>query len=382
MIYQEKLGVYRVGDFKFYSKLEAIEMQSKTGIHPHWDFNEAVFSTYDWTQEPAERLTDLYRRRAEQLREKYDYIVLFYSGGSDSQTVLESFVDNDIHINEIVSWSNYEATKDKNHFFNAETYCVAIPEIERFKKKHPGLQHRILDLSQLTVNSFLETDAKFDWIYNQNSYFTPGTTAKNDLPLKIPEWHNILLSGKRLCLLWGMDKPRIYHEDERFCVKFLDIVDNGPSVRSIAGLNPWHDELFFWTPDLPQIVIKQAHVIKNYLNQNFDKSPFISHEVSKLAYKIHQGQKYWLNNHGVHRLIYPNWNIDTFSVGKSSSVIFTRRDDWFRNMQHDRSRNIWKMGIEKLWNSLPDYWKNDPLDISKGFKLCVSKSYFLDKDII
>ena len=45
MTYQDKLGVYRVGDFKFYSKLEAIEMHAKTGIHPHWDFNEAVFSS-------------------------------------------------------------------------------------------------------------------------------------------------------------------------------------------------------------------------------------------------------------------------------------------------------------------------------------------------
>ena len=76
MTYQDKLGVYRVGDLKFYSKLEAIEMHTKTGIHPHWDFNEAVFSSYDWTVEPKEDLLELYKQRAEQLRNQYDYIIL------------------------------------------------------------------------------------------------------------------------------------------------------------------------------------------------------------------------------------------------------------------------------------------------------------------
>jgi hypothetical protein len=84
MTYQDKLGVYRVGDLKFYSKLQAIEMSTKTGIHLHWDFNEAVFDSYDWTVEPKDSLVELYRQRAQQLRNKYDYIILAYSGGADS----------------------------------------------------------------------------------------------------------------------------------------------------------------------------------------------------------------------------------------------------------------------------------------------------------
>jgi hypothetical protein len=56
MTYPDKFGVYRVGNLKFYSKLEAIEMHAKTGTHPHWDFNETVFDSYDWTQEPEESL--------------------------------------------------------------------------------------------------------------------------------------------------------------------------------------------------------------------------------------------------------------------------------------------------------------------------------------
>ena len=53
---KDQFGVYRVGDLSFYSKIEAIEMHTRTGIHPHWDFNESVFSLYDWTKEPSESL--------------------------------------------------------------------------------------------------------------------------------------------------------------------------------------------------------------------------------------------------------------------------------------------------------------------------------------
>ena len=37
---KDKFGYYLVGDFKTYSKVEAIELHKLTGIHPHWNFNE------------------------------------------------------------------------------------------------------------------------------------------------------------------------------------------------------------------------------------------------------------------------------------------------------------------------------------------------------
>ena len=126
MTYQDKLGVYRVGDLAFYSKIEAIEMHAKTGIHPHWDFNEAVFSSYNFTVEPTDSLQELYRQRAQQLRDHYDYIILMYSGGADSTNVLNSFIKNDILIDEVASYVNFEATGTKENFLNAEVFRVSI----------------------------------------------------------------------------------------------------------------------------------------------------------------------------------------------------------------------------------------------------------------
>ena len=105
--------------------------------------------------------------------------------------------------------------------------------------------------------------------------------------------------------------------------------------------------------------------------------PFVSLTKSDLAYKEINGKKYWLNNHGVHSIIYPNWDISTYSSGKIASVIFSDRDHWFFNSNNSVVNN-WRNGVNELWKLLPDYWKNDSTDLSKGIKACWSKDYFLE----
>ena len=79
-----KLGYYTVGNKKFYNKPEALVEATKTGHFPEWDFNNDVFGQQNWTQEPETPLKELYRIRAQQLRNTYDYIRIEASGGGDS----------------------------------------------------------------------------------------------------------------------------------------------------------------------------------------------------------------------------------------------------------------------------------------------------------
>jgi hypothetical protein len=372
----DKLGYYRVGDLKFYSKLEAIEAMQKTGIHLHWDFNETAFSCYDWTVEPTETISELYKQRAEQLRAQYDYIVLFWSGGADSETVLRSFLDNDIKMDEIVTYSNYDASKNKMDFMNGELFYRTIPKAEKLKYDYPWMKFRILEVSEMTNDSFV--DNKFDWIYNMNMFFTPNHVARIDMHKKVKEWADIIDSGKKLCVLWGHDKPRILHENDKFSLRFIDLVDNGPNVDSISGKNPYTDELFYWTPDLPKLVIKQAHIVMKFLKQTHS-SPFISKAKSDIAYIVRNGEKHWLSSEGLHNIIYPNWRPEGLDSGKPASILLSPRDNWFFNSDSlNQSKDIWSMGIDKLFKTIPDYWKNDPHDFSKGLKACWSKDYYLE----
>jgi len=375
--YPDRFGCYRVGDLKFYSKLEAIEMQAKTNVHLHWDFNEAAFSAYNWAKEPEESILELYKQRAQQLREKYDYIILIYSGGADSETILQSFIYNDIKLDEIASYVNYSATGKKDNFLNEEIFGNAVPRIERLKEKYPWLKHRVIELRDLMLEHFSNEDVKFRWIYYTNTLFDANCPAREELALKIKDWADLIHQGKKVCVLWGYDKPRLINENDRYSMRFIDIIDSGPTVKSFAGELPYDDELFYWTPEMPEISIKQGHIIKNYLDNNWSTSPFISTERTDLAYKKVNGVRHWLNKDGLHALIYPNYEL-ALTAAKPQNTVVTERDIWFYSMEQSNSAlQTWKMGVYKLWQMLPEYWKNNPSDYKKGLKLCWSKDYFL-----
>tara|TARA_R110000868_G_scaffold238407_2_gene492924 strand:- start:314 stop:1462 length:1149 start_codon:yes stop_codon:yes gene_type:complete len=381
-MYQDKLGVYKIGDLKFYSKLEAIEMHTKTGIHPHWDFNDAVFSSYDWTTEPKENILELYRRRAQQLRDNYDYIIIMYSGGADSTNVLESFLHNDIKVDEIASYSNFQRTGIRDDMLNGEITKVVLPAIERLKNQYPWLTYRLIDMLELELEYFNQENS-IEFFLKNNIILNPNASARGSLGLKIKEWANIIHSGKKLAIVWGKDKPRVFHQNGQWYCKFIDFLGDACTVTSIAGEEPYTDELFYWTPDLPEIIIKQAHLIKNYLNSGDTKTlPFVSETKSDIAYKEIEDKKYWLSDHGVHNIIYPNWDIGTYTFGKAQSTIITPRSSAFLNLQDNHvARKNYFMGLTKSWDSTPEYWRNNQLDVSKGIKGSWSKNYYLEKEI-
>ena len=86
----DQFGFYRVGDLKFYSKLEAAQAHERLGLPMRWDFNEAVYSSYDWRVEPTETIEELYRQRGKDLLHSF-YINQknrFFSPDSKPQPML------------------------------------------------------------------------------------------------------------------------------------------------------------------------------------------------------------------------------------------------------------------------------------------------------
>jgi hypothetical protein len=122
-----KHGFFEVGEQKFYSKLDAIHHSIQTGNPVEWNFNNEIFRSLDWTVEPTESILKLYAQRAKDLRQRYDYLVCMFSGGSDSTTMLQTFIDNDIPVDEI--FMNYWPKGHANNFMNREMENAAIPYV-------------------------------------------------------------------------------------------------------------------------------------------------------------------------------------------------------------------------------------------------------------
>jgi hypothetical protein len=95
----------------FTNKLEAICAQR---LLPHatiyFNWYEHLFSQFDFHCEPTEPYTELVRQRAQELRDRYGYIRLWFSGGSDSVSALNAFINNGIHLDEIIvyMWDDHQ----------------------------------------------------------------------------------------------------------------------------------------------------------------------------------------------------------------------------------------------------------------------------------
>lgn len=374
-----KFGYYEIGDKKTLSKIEAIELHNKTGIHPRWNFNDAIFSSYDWTQEPEESLAELYRQRAQQLREKYDYIVLFFSGGADSTNVLHSFLHNNIHINEIVSYHQMSVA-GVNGWCEKEYLLAAKPAVHRALEINPNIRFRELDIAEYTLDYYRKKHNRLEAMYHLNDLWSPHHFGLSDLANGIADWQNLADSGKKVCLLHGLDKPRVSCHENRYLMRFLDVlISSSIDVKILQQATPAVEhEPFYWTADFPKLLIKQGHVIKRYLETALPTSFGITTSETSVGGKEINGQRLWLTSTGLHALIYPTWDLNTYQNPKHLSPVASPRDNWFFQNPNSDEFRVYKMTLQAIKQTLGDYWTNDPQNITRSVKGMWSNSYYLN----
>lgn len=371
---KDQFGYYLVGDFKTYSKVEAIELARHGSTKPRWVFNDDVFSHYNWTVEPTESLDELYVKRARQLREKYDYIVIWYSGGADSHNILETFRRNDIFVDEIAQFHSYSGEKSWNSYLNLEVERIAIPVTQKVLESMPDTKHRMVDLAPYIDEVFKFDNNRLDFIYKANRSFSPHQLARTYLRERIRDYQELINSGKKLCFVWGGNKPEVALDEKtnRYYMRFFDSIDsNGVGPRTQQLNREWeYDEMFYWSPECPDLICKQGHLIKNYLRnvpaQDLD-SRWLSSTPGEMrlawdgsrqlveypcAHTLVNGVPYYLTVDGLHRLIYSYWDNDTFSLGKTVSFMFGPRDAWWFRDRNGKDQKNFVYALTSIRNIL------------------------------
>lgn len=305
-----------------------------------------------------------------------------YSGGADSHNILNAFVRNGIHIDEITQYTNMEGTGDKENFWNAEVFNVAAPVtaavIDQYKLK---TKHRIIDLTQqlTTLDQYMpDVDS---WTYQRNTNLSINVRVLTSIKHTCPEYMKLIDQGKQVCFVWGSDKPPFAQTVSASnpgvlypTAQFRDIVDACVSIQDQIEDNEWiHDELFYWSPDSAQMIVKQVHAVNNFLKTATADHHFLSTEYNIYGAKIINGVTYYLTSNGINQLVYPYWNPATFSVGKPSSQLIGERDYWlFKD-----NNNIRKMLLDTIRNTqqkIKDKW----VDMKRGPILYFSPSYPLE----
>jgi hypothetical protein len=367
----DQFGFYTVGStFKTYSKLLAIEEMQRTSQHLEWHFNEHTYGNFNWKSAPTETLPELYKKRAQKIRADYDYIVLWYSGGADSRCMLDAFLANDIKVDELASFVNYEVDGDRHNVLNEEIFFNAIPHVEQIRQKYPDIKHRVVDIGNIINDIYLRPDVKFDHIYYIKGIMSANSLARSYIREYVNEYRLIMDSGKRMCFLWGAEKPRIIRLHDKWHTCFLDVFSETNLRLQDQSSQGYYDEWFFWAPDTAPIVAKQSHILMAAMQQAELVPDMLSTRSG--AHLPRNDRGLYLRNDIYHNLIYPGWRPDVIVAPKPQNLLLSERDNWFwkQNPETNAAVRNAANGVQEMIRRIGDLWLNDPNDVTRGIKGC------------
>ena len=355
-LYHNK-GIYKCNGKFFHNKLEAIlEANSNPNTWVEWDYHDNIFSRHTWDLEPPVELEALYLERALQLREAYDHLVLLYSGGVDSWYILKTFIKNNIKLDEIYMYGPFEAEekeynklgKDRSPGYYTREIKQSIPLLKKLVEGH-NIKINIFDWTK----HILEAANDRDWFWNAGVRFDPTCMVRSKFHKIFREHNELLHKGKRVGFVYGIDKPRLLRDDNSIYFAFLDVIMTTGVLptNDILGEYWENDEYFYWSPNLPELAIKQSHTVVNYLKST-NNINLIKH-MSNIA-NFHDESYY----KEVNRAIYPDWDHNTWQIKKPTSPIYNEQSKWFLDGNFEEKLK-WESSLWELERLCGPSWFNN-----------------------
>jgi hypothetical protein len=364
----KKNGYYSVGGKIFAHKFFALQEATRTKQEPKFHFCDQEFSKVDWRTATTVPLTDLYRLRAQQLREKYDYIICNFSGGADSSTIIDSFVNNGIRLDEIlVSWplrylhKKFPISRSIAAENLMSEWDLAIePKLQQISKDHPNIKITIADYSDdLGTDEYAEDSL----IYTAKC----GYVAIKKHRAKDRVMRERQQKYKNIVALTGVNPVSVQFYDDWLAVIFFDEACNGYRSEYMPGGYIRNVEFFYWTADFPEIIKAQAHLYLKYFNshpEDINIMPrFHLAKDGKFVFVPGDPEK---ERQLAKKLFYHNWNHNTFQANKPK--IWTAQCEWYswyyNNPHSTDSMQSWQSMIDnhiKMVDTKLLHYENDTM---------------------
>ena len=308
-----KQGYYRVGD-KFYNyKINALLEASRTKQDVTWDFNHRTYSEQTSRPRLNVPLSLLYRERAQQLRDQYDYLIIAFSGGADSDTVLKTFLENNIKIDEVwVDWqlaaiekSGYKLnlSKDASNM-PSEWFLVIKPELDKLRTSHPEIKIRLTD-------SITDVYTPLDDKNDRRISNLLGTVGGDCRRSNLDHYVRSISDDKTVAVVLGIDKVMPYSNEKEYGILFSDSCTAWKSSGFEQG--DCILEYFYWSPEFPEIVIEQGHLLWDHLLAN--------PEFTKIRMAAWVNGVDWVDrdkifDNVIKAICYPKWDFSKHQVNK------------------------------------------------------------------
>lgn len=341
----DSCGYYEVAGRRHYNKFQAYADAFGIRETPHWNFHEHLFSLHDWTQEPVTSLRELYRDRALQIRNSADYVIVMFSGGADSWTVVNSFVTNDILIDEIWTMAPVEWRQTWDNSlspYNAanEVRFAAIPEAKKFLSRSPKTKFRVIESGELMID-FWSRNTLDPESHNHFAAEAPIRNYASDFfSPSIPKHaHKVRIVG--------IDKPRLFYQGGRFYLYFFDTIAWSRLGDRSRADSLDYDMAFYWHPESIQLLAKQAHTIKRWFKHNPQYLSLLNLE--------HQTEQYQAI---VNSLVYPDYDTGIWQTPKNRGLWDFEIYQPFSANLSSRATQNWRQSIGKYSDAIYDMFRD------------------------
>ena len=235
---------YQVGEKRFLNAFLAYYESYQTNQKLYCYIDEEEFDRINWKQEPELDLETLMDQKAKHLREKYDVLVFYWSGGTDSQTLFNVFKRNNIFLDRIVICCDEKSDKLPGFLYNW------------ILRNHYDPRTVIYQYSPHDVKEFGVFDSA-SWV-THNSAFMPvyQRSGPSDLDFQLnSEWY----PGKNFAMVSGHEKPDLVFENNTWYTRY-----DTRALRQCIGRQGL--EAFFIDP---LIQSKQSHIFKRAIKARF-----------------------------------------------------------------------------------------------------------------
>lgn len=342
MIQTEKYGYWQVENKKFLRKYDALVYATNNKNHVRFYYHNDVWASFDRKKLGKISLQELYRQRAQQLRDTYDYLVLYYSGGADSHNILRTFIDNNIKIDEIcVKWpkqlidGNFytpnTADTSARNYWSEWNYAVK-PVLEWISTYKSDIK--------ITIKDYAESIDKLniDGVISKLNFIRGGGILLNSVISDSDVY--ITNKNKKIAHIYGIDKPLLYMEDTRVYMFFNDVCLD---QAGRGDIDPNNTECFYWTPDFPELPFEQAYQLSLYYKKNPQMKKFLWERASKTPEEKSIANQF--QTELARNLLYDNWDY-RFQADKPASASRTDKFFWF--YEHPELKNLRNKYFENI----------------------------------
>lgn len=317
--------IFYYDDFKniYKNRYEAI-----ISPNPCWFYwYDKELKQLDWQTEPSESLQQLYKERAQWIRDNYEYVIVAYSGGIDSTNVLESFYYNNIHIDEILSIG----ALSQEYFEGTDENLCADLKYNVFST----LNKLNLPKTKITIEDYTKYLNSIDnfeilkicgteWYKNIGSYYSIHNFFWNNLKNKYKD--------KKVGIVFGTDKPFVFEFNNKLYTQFNDrqIFDYGniPYNGNFQRVN------FYTSLQSTKLIKKQLYSIINF-QKEYNKKNKINNKQLLTDEKI------------IKKIIYNNLkNPLIYQSKKSLSGLLSMRDMFILNKKNSDIYKIYNAGLK------------------------------------